>query len=850
MNQYHDKDDSTLVQMTLLGDKSAFEELVIRHQRAVKGTALKVTNSQFSADDASQDAFVSAWMNLSALREREKFGMWVCSIAKNHARTLEAHYRSTIPSISLNEFENYDIPDMDDEPFQYDDLHEKVEALSEKIRETVKLHYFSDLSIKEIAIKLSISEGTVKWRLSEGRKQLRKGYGIMEKTYIENESVVARVMRQVEALKLWQIKDDKSGFEAEYKAVLDLVNELPDSKEKSHALADTLLLGAWWIPGQKNDEVYAKIKQAALDGHNDDVMVSVAGNEAFKIRDTVKRIDFMLNTQVKYFEEHNFPKALAYVWFWAGRGYVELTEFEKALDCFNRVLSIVPPTNVYYANAKAAIEVETCHFEAEKNKSALSTSANATGEVYKYIDGKLYFWEQPGYGFGHGLCDPCLFWNCSPIDGLIYNPDLKPGESYTSSNGMNTVTFVEENAVCDTPAGHFDNCTVYEFKGDFYGLTYSKTYFSYGVGLVKQEVSRNALTNNIWVISKYNVLGGEGIIPFAPGNRWYYELESSSDAIICERFKCFEVTAFENNAATVASMTFIKNIEYNDTWEGKILEARQCYAKETADGQECLVDVSEAMSRAEELATSKRQKVHTAIAKDVMQRIFNTDAIINPNYTDLGRWNFFEAIDAVRKDEEIVLCDNREYSFEWKETRGLTTEVDGFQMLYSFMYAIISDGLGCIWSDKWVDGFSFKEKKRGKITIKNFEVKSGETIETPTGVFENCRHISFELSGYYAGYFNGKSEYWFADGVGIVKFRHPYADDKITVWNLTEYKGTGEGFFPIDDGLYRCYQPENLGDNWNAKVEFTFDTDETGTVIYRNATGTQDRADYEKIKTE
>ena len=43
MNKYFEKDDSTLVQMTLLGDETAFEELVTRHQRAVKGTAFNVT---------------------------------------------------------------------------------------------------------------------------------------------------------------------------------------------------------------------------------------------------------------------------------------------------------------------------------------------------------------------------------------------------------------------------------------------------------------------------------------------------------------------------------------------------------------------------------------------------------------------------------------------------------------------------------------------------------------------------------------------------------------------------------------------------------------------------------------
>ncbi len=244
MNKEKERNDSTLVQMALLGDNKAFEVLVARHERAVMGTALKVTENKYSAEDASQDAFVSAYINLSALREGDKFSSWVCTIAKNHARTLSEHYRSAIPEISLGEFENYDFSSgFEDDFTEKSDLHEMVNALSEKIREAIKMHYFDGYSVKEIASALLVSEGTVKWRLSEGRKQLRKGYGVMENTYSENETIFKRVMRQVEALKLWRIKENKEGFEAEYRAILDMINSLPDSKEKSYALAETLQLG-------------------------------------------------------------------------------------------------------------------------------------------------------------------------------------------------------------------------------------------------------------------------------------------------------------------------------------------------------------------------------------------------------------------------------------------------------------------------------------------------------------------------------------------------------------------------------------------------------------------------------
>lgn len=74
MNNHFDKTDEVLVELTLLGDGTAYEELVTRYQRAVIGTAYKVTKNRFSAEDASQDAFVSAWMNLCELRDASKFG--------------------------------------------------------------------------------------------------------------------------------------------------------------------------------------------------------------------------------------------------------------------------------------------------------------------------------------------------------------------------------------------------------------------------------------------------------------------------------------------------------------------------------------------------------------------------------------------------------------------------------------------------------------------------------------------------------------------------------------------------------------------------------------------------------
>ena len=318
MKNYKEHRDSILVDMTLLGDERAFEELVKRHEKNVKGTAYKTTGNSFSAEDAAQDAFVSAWLNLDSLSDRDKFGSWVCSIAKNHARNLVRKYKNAAADISLTLLEEVDLTGSDEsglyellssasigEAERDSRLHEALDALSGKIRETINLHYFEGLSIAEIAQRLSLPAGTVKWRLCEGRRQLRKEYGIMEKDYTEHEDIVARVMRQVEELKLWAIKGNKEGFERDYEAVLKNVTALADSKEKSHALADVLLRGYWWLPGKKNDEILAEIKENAIKGHNDDVMQSVV-HAGFTKKKGEERISYLRDEQIPWLEENGY----------------------------------------------------------------------------------------------------------------------------------------------------------------------------------------------------------------------------------------------------------------------------------------------------------------------------------------------------------------------------------------------------------------------------------------------------------------------------------------------------------------------------------------------------------------
>ena len=332
MNKYNGYDDTTLVEMTLLGDNDAYGELVLRHEKAVIGTAIKITGNEFSAQDACQDAFVSAWVNLSGLREKASFRPWVCAIASRCALKINERYAAAIPAISLDALDP-DIPDAE-RINEYDDIHDAVSKLREKLRTVIQLHYFDGYSVSEIAERLSVPVGTVKWRLNEGRKKLREGFGIMEKEFDENETMVRRVLRQVDELKLWRLKSNKKGFEEDYKNVFVSANELPDGKDKSHAMADILLLGYWWLPGQKNDQVLAEIKKHAEQSKNEYVMMSVIAREAEKYSGD-GYVKFIYETEIPYTQKHKMKKAEAYCRFWLGYEYFKSNKPDEGFACYN-----------------------------------------------------------------------------------------------------------------------------------------------------------------------------------------------------------------------------------------------------------------------------------------------------------------------------------------------------------------------------------------------------------------------------------------------------------------------------------------------------------------------------------
>ena len=75
--------DEVLVQRFKNGDRSAFSELVDRHQHRVYSLCFRWMGNQQAAEEVAQDVFVSLFRALGRFRGEAKFSTWLYRITVN-----------------------------------------------------------------------------------------------------------------------------------------------------------------------------------------------------------------------------------------------------------------------------------------------------------------------------------------------------------------------------------------------------------------------------------------------------------------------------------------------------------------------------------------------------------------------------------------------------------------------------------------------------------------------------------------------------------------------------------------------------------------------------------------------
>src|SRR4029077_13704040 len=168
-------------------DKREMDVLLLRYGPRFYRSAFLNRRTAADAEDAVQDAMLSAYKHLSQFRRQARISTWLTAIVINSAR-MQLRRRLPQPHISLDEQFTEQVRSSlcerlsDGEPNPEEvcgraELAEHVlqfsRQLSPTLRRAFKLRHLDGLSIRETADVLGVPEGTVKAQLARARAKLR-----------------------------------------------------------------------------------------------------------------------------------------------------------------------------------------------------------------------------------------------------------------------------------------------------------------------------------------------------------------------------------------------------------------------------------------------------------------------------------------------------------------------------------------------------------------------------------------------------------------------------------------------------------------------------------------------------
>jgi len=185
--------DRAIVDAVLAGDPDAYRHLVERESASIVRACHRVLGDLHEAEDAAQEAFVTAYRSLSGWRGEGPFGAWLTRIAVRIALRQMSQRRSVRwldPAAGLGT-EGRDAASVASEAQavaasprtdpamlalraeREADLRAAVSTLPEPYRETVTMRFFGELTLEEIARQTERPLPTVKTHLRRGLLRLR-----------------------------------------------------------------------------------------------------------------------------------------------------------------------------------------------------------------------------------------------------------------------------------------------------------------------------------------------------------------------------------------------------------------------------------------------------------------------------------------------------------------------------------------------------------------------------------------------------------------------------------------------------------------------------------------------------
>ncbi len=174
--------DPELIASARQGNREAFGTLVARHAPQVRRLTRTILGHSTDAEDAAQEAFLSAWKALDRFDPAQRLSPWLTRIALNAARDLRRRQRvRTTEQLPETLVSTGPSPEQSaGQLLLRERLDTALAALPERQRIALVLFDVEGYSHAEVAAQLDIPEGTARSEVFHARRRMRLALGPWE----------------------------------------------------------------------------------------------------------------------------------------------------------------------------------------------------------------------------------------------------------------------------------------------------------------------------------------------------------------------------------------------------------------------------------------------------------------------------------------------------------------------------------------------------------------------------------------------------------------------------------------------------------------------------------------------
>lgn len=170
--------DEELLQGMAAGDQACFEALIHRYHAPLSGFMQRQLHDSGKAEDFVQETFLRLIKQLRDKRPPDNVQAWLYRVSLNMCRDYwkSAQFRTDkFPFAEPPEQRDTSpsVVDLAERQETRKEIHESLESLPEVQREIIKLRFYQDLKLQDIADIVSLPLGSVKTHLYNGLRKLK-----------------------------------------------------------------------------------------------------------------------------------------------------------------------------------------------------------------------------------------------------------------------------------------------------------------------------------------------------------------------------------------------------------------------------------------------------------------------------------------------------------------------------------------------------------------------------------------------------------------------------------------------------------------------------------------------------